>query len=134
MTPPPTPDEIARVNVEHLIATPLKPADLLFVFGIRGPVRKYVAAAHQLWQRGFCRWLIVSGGATLKGPMTECRVIKDAMVARGIPSEIILEERRATNTGENVIFSLPVIEAALDLKSIRSIIYPGIYGRCAAIP
>jgi hypothetical protein len=26
-------EEIARINVEHLITTPLKPADLLFVFG-----------------------------------------------------------------------------------------------------
>jgi hypothetical protein len=27
--------EIARINAEHLIATPLRPADLLFIFGTR---------------------------------------------------------------------------------------------------
>jgi uncharacterized SAM-binding protein YcdF (DUF218 family) len=47
------------------------------------------------------------------------------MVARGIPAEKILEEHRAMNTGENVIFSLPVIDAALGLKNIRSVICLG---------
>ena len=47
------------------------------------------------------------------------------MVARGIPADKILEEHRAINTGENVIFSLPVIDAALGLKNIRSVICLG---------
>ena len=47
------------------------------------------------------------------------------MVARGIPAEKILEEHRALNTGENVIFSLPVIDAALGLANIRSVICLG---------
>ena len=38
------------------------------------------------------------------------------MVERGIPAESILEEHRATNTGENVMFSLPVLDAALGLE------------------
>jgi len=47
------------------------------------------------------------------------------MVARGIPPERILEEHRSTNTGENVIFSLPVLESALGLNNIRSVICLG---------
>ena len=47
------------------------------------------------------------------------------MVARGIPAEKILEEHRSLNTGENVMFSLPVIDAALGLKNIRSVICLG---------
>ncbi len=31
----PTEAEIADINARHLISTPLKPADLLFVFGTR---------------------------------------------------------------------------------------------------
>ena len=31
----PSDDEVARINAEHLISTPLEPADLLFVFGQR---------------------------------------------------------------------------------------------------
>ena len=47
------------------------------------------------------------------------------MVAGGVPSDLILEEHRATNTGENVMFSLPIIDAALGLQNIRSVICLG---------
>ena len=109
----PSDAEIARINAEHLISTPLRPADLLFVFGTRRGVAETVDAAVDLWQRGFFRHAIVSGGMTPGDARTECAVIKQGMVAGGVPAELILEEHRATNTGENVIFSLPVIDAAL---------------------
>lgn len=57
--------------------------------------------------------------------ISECAVIKNGMVAGGIPPERILEEHRATNTGENVLFSLPIIEAALGLANIRNVICLG---------
>ena len=121
----PSDQEIARINSEHLISTPLRPADLLFVFGTRGGVGETVEAAVDLWRRGFFRHAIVSGGMTPGDSRSECEVIKQAMVAGGVPAALILEEHRATNTGENVIFSLPVIDAALALESIRSVICLG---------
>ena len=117
--------EIAAINARHLIATPIKPADLLFVFGTREDVERRVDEAARLWRDGLFRWAIVSGGVTPGERLSECAVIKPAMVARGIPQEKILEEHRAMNTGENVIFSLPVIDAALGLKNIRSVICLG---------
>ena len=117
--------EIAAINARHLIDTPIRPADLLFVFGTREDVERRVDEACRLWREGCFRWAIVSGGVTPGSPLSECAVIKSAMVARGIPAEKILEEHRAMNTGENVIFSLPVIDAALGLKNIRSVICLG---------
>jgi uncharacterized SAM-binding protein YcdF (DUF218 family) len=121
----PTGHEIAEIDARHLITTPLKPADLLFVFGTREDVDRRVDEAHRLWREGYFRWSIVSGGMTPGSQLSECEIIKSAMVARGIPSERILEEHRATNTGENVVFSIPVIEAALGLSNIRSVICLG---------
>jgi uncharacterized SAM-binding protein YcdF (DUF218 family) len=121
----PTEAEIAEINARHLISTPIKPADLLFVFGTREDVARRVDEACRLWREGLFRWSIVSGGLTLGSVLSECEIIKAAMVARGIPPERILEERRATNTGENVIFSLPIIDAALGLTNIRSVICLG---------
>ena len=117
--------EIAAINARHLIGTPLRPADLLFVFGTREDVERRVDEACRLWRDGLFRWSIVSGGVTPGSTLSECDIIKSAMVARGIPPDLILEEHRATNTGENVIFSLPVIEAALGLSDIRSVICLG---------
>ena len=117
--------EIADINARHLISTPLKPADLLFVFGTREDVGRRVDEAFRLWREGLFQWSIVSGGVTSGSGRSECEIIKAAMVARGIPPERILEEHRSTNTGENVIFSLPIIEAAVGLKNIRSVICLG---------
>ena len=121
----PTEAEIAEINARHLISTPIKPADLLFVFGTREDVTRRVDEACRLWRNGMFRWSIVSGGITPGSELSECADIKAAMVARGIPSELVLEEHRSTNTGENVIFSLPIIDAALGLKNIRSVICLG---------
>lgn len=121
----PTESEIAEINATHLIDTPLKPADLLFVFGTREDVALRADAACRLWRDGLFRWAIVSGGVTPGSPRTECEIIKAAMVARGIPHDRILEEHRSTNTGENVVFSLSVLDAALGLANIRSVICLG---------
>jgi len=117
--------EIARINAEHLIATRLEPADLLFVFGQRRGDRQIAEKAAELWQRGLFRHAIVSGGPTQGNPRSECSIIKEGMVEGGVPAGLILEEHRATNTGENVIFSLPVIDAALGRYTIKSVICLG---------
>jgi uncharacterized SAM-binding protein YcdF (DUF218 family) len=121
----PTESEIAEINSKHLIDTPLKSADLLFVFGTREEVELRVDTACRLWRDGFCRRAIVSGGVTPGSHLSECAIIKAAMVARSVPAGRILEEHRALNTGENVIFSLPIIEALIGLANIRSVICLG---------
>ena len=121
----PSEAEIAEINARHLVETPLRPADLLFVFGTREDVGQRVNEACRLWRHGYFRWAIVSGGVTPGSELSECEIIVDAMTARGIPAGIILREDRAMNTGENVIFSLPIIDAALGLENIRSVICLG---------
>ena len=124
-TQSPTESEIAAINALHLVETPLRPADLLFVFGTREDVGLRVDKACRLWREGFFRWAIVSGGVTPGSDRSECEIIAGLMVARGIPDDIILREDRAQNTGENVIFSLPIIDAALGRANIRSVICLG---------
>jgi uncharacterized SAM-binding protein YcdF (DUF218 family) len=121
----PSEAEVAEINARHLIRTPIKPADLLFVFGTREDVARRVDEAARLWRAGLFRWSIVSGGVTAGSSLSECAILRDAMIARGIPAERILGEDRAMNTGGNVIFSLPVIDAALGLKNVRSVICLG---------
>jgi uncharacterized SAM-binding protein YcdF (DUF218 family) len=126
----PRDEEIARINAEHLISTPLesadlRAADLLFVFGTRHGARETIAAAVDLWRRGLFRHALVSGGVTPGDTRSECEIIKEAMVAAGVPAGLILEEHRSTNTGENVIFSLPVIDARLGLARVKSVICLG---------
>lgn len=116
---------IAQINRDHLITTPLEPADLLFVFGTRHGVAEFVEAAAGLWRDGYFRHALVSGGPTPGGEADEARVLADLMIAAGVPEEVILLERAAANTGENVIFSLPILEAAIGLANIGSLIALG---------
>ena len=53
--------EIAEINARHLIDTPLRPADLLFVFGTREDADLRAEEACRLWRAGLFRWSIVSG-------------------------------------------------------------------------
>jgi uncharacterized SAM-binding protein YcdF (DUF218 family) len=99
----PTEAEIADINARHLISTPLKPADLLFVFGTREDVARRADEAFRLWREGFFRWSIVSGGVTPGSRLSECEIIKTAMVARGIPPERILEEHRDQHRRERLL-------------------------------
>ena len=121
----PTEAEIAAINALHLVETPLRPADLLFVFGTREDVELRVDEACRLWRGGYFRWAIVSGGITPGSERSECEIIAGAMIAGGIPADVVLREDRATNTGENVTFSLPIIDAAVGLSRIRSVICLG---------
>ncbi|MET4327601.1 uncharacterized SAM-binding protein YcdF (DUF218 family) [Bradyrhizobium sp. i1.15.2] len=121
----PSADEISEINRAHLIDTPLQPADLLFMFGTREDVTLRADTAGRLWRQGYFRWSVVSGGVTAGSEQSECTIIKAAMVAAGIPADRILEEHHAQNTGENVILSLPIIDAALGLHNVRTVICLG---------
>jgi len=77
----PSEAEIAEINARHLIGTPIKPADLLFVFGSRDDVQRRVDEAFRLWREDLFRWSIVSGGVTPGSRCSECAIIKSAMVA-----------------------------------------------------
>lgn len=122
---PVTAELVERINREHLISTPLEPADLLFVFGTRHGVSEFVDAAADLWRRGYFRWAVISGGPTLGLAEDEATVLTRLMEEAGVPREVMLTEHEAMNTGENVIFSLPIIAAHIGFANISSVIALG---------
>jgi uncharacterized SAM-binding protein YcdF (DUF218 family) len=118
-------DLVREINARHLVQTRLKPADLLFVFGTREGVDEFVEAIARLWRDGFCRHILISGGTTWNNADAEAFVLQRGIVSAGVPDSVILLEPRATNTGENVIFSLPIIDRRIGLKNIGSVIALG---------
>lgn len=120
------PDEhVRRVEMELFVKTPLEPADLLFVFGNRVCEDDYAAVAARMWNGGYFKHVLVTGGETVGMKPSEAKVIARKFVEVGIPDDVILLEERAMNTGENVEFSLPILEAAIGLPSIGSVIALG---------
>src|SRR5215472_7182303 len=83
----PSEAEISEINAKHLVNTPLRPADLLFVFGTREDASLRAATACRLWREGMYGWSIVSGGVTAGSDLSECTIIKTEMVTGGVPAD-----------------------------------------------
>lgn len=100
---------------------PLRKADAIFVlcsWDLR--VAEY---ATQLFLRGCGDWVIVSGGSGRysKGAFVkpEAEVFADVIIAAGVPSEKIIIENKATNTGENVRFTYDLLDKlGMDFRSL----------------
>src|SRR5204863_1380956 len=88
-------------------------------------VAEFTEAIVRLWRDGFCRHILITGVPTWNNADAEAFVLHRAIVAAGVQSEVIAIEARATNTGENVLFSLPILEQRIGLKNIRSLIALG---------
>lgn len=92
------------------IEPPVGPANIGFVFGTPHHTDAHADRAADLWHRGLVPRFIVSGGVRTDQGGIEATEIAAKMMARGVPREAILLETAATNTGENVRNSLPILE------------------------
>ncbi len=94
----------------------LEKAPLCFCFGF--PRRELYETAAKIFKSGFCDYILVSGGMNKSPDMTFDESFKDITEAEwqkynlikiGVPEEKNLIETEATNSLENVLYSLPII-------------------------
>jgi len=104
---------------------PEQRADLGFVFGTRQGVQEFCLTAHSLWQRKMFDRLLISGGATRGQAETEAEVIAERLLQMGVPEDVMILEKSATNTGENVIFSRRKLAETMALDDIKSVLVIG---------
>jgi len=108
-----------------LVETPLAKADVCIVFGNHHPVHMAEQAA-KLYKQGYTSTIVVSGGVPVKGDgRLEAHYMRDVLLAKGVPASAILVEDKATNTGENVIFSKALLEKEKGVGAVKSIIALG---------
>lgn len=104
-------DSNAKIIWDYmLLHQPLKACDVMLVLGsIDDRVAEY---ASDLFQKNFAPLVIISGGSAHPNDLlatnwqepTEADHFAAIMITRGVPSEKILLETKATNTGENILF------------------------------
>jgi uncharacterized SAM-binding protein YcdF (DUF218 family) len=104
---------------------PEERADLGFVFGTRHGVEEFCLTAQSLWQRKMFDRLLISGGATRGKGETEADVIAERLVQLGVPRDVMILEKSAMNTGENVIFSRRMVSETMALEEINSVLVIG---------
>ena len=109
-----SPEEIEGITQTVFVTSDPHPAaDLLFIFGtstIDGEVLESVARA--CLQERFPKVLVtgLSGRLYSETGKPVAHIMRDELMARGVPSEVILVQDRSTNTLEDVAFSLNVLE------------------------
>lgn len=99
------------IFVEH---KPQK-ADIIFIPG--GSEGAIAVRAAELYREGYAPYLLPSGRfskpvgrCTVTGYETEWEFLRDILQKEGVPPEAILEERQATFTYENAIYSRQVTD------------------------
>lgn len=70
----------------------------------------------ELYKEGYGELVIVSGGQGSDEIISEAKLMKEYLVDRGIPSEIIFTEEQSTSTWENINYSKTIMDQ-LGLKS-----------------
>jgi 8-oxo-dGTP pyrophosphatase MutT (NUDIX family) len=123
--PEPASASYEQIRRYIMIKTPLEPADLAFVFGTRHGVTNFADEIANYWQKHFFPWIFIAGGPTKGQTVPESDTLKDSLVRRSVPPDRIICERRSTNTGENVEFSLPIIDHHFGIQNIHSLIAVG---------
>lgn len=85
--------------------------------------RRRTERAAQLWQGGHGRAVIPCGGLGRHSP-SEAKVMRDLLIAAGVPPQAIHLEDRSTRTGENIRFAKPILDRlGLDRALIVSDVY-----------
>ena len=78
---------------------------------LRGRIDKALEFYHrQLKETGKALFFVPSGGKGSDETVSECECMKQYLLEHGVPAEQILEEGRAENTYENMLFSKNMIE------------------------
>ncbi|HET7558958.1 MAG TPA: YdcF family protein [Limnochordia bacterium] len=99
------------------------PGDLIFVFGAPPPWgNERVATAAKLFFRGKAPRLHLCGGRTAGGAVVEASEMRRHALQLAVPESAITVETESTNTRENVVMSLPVLDRELGLAGVHRII------------
>lgn len=95
--------------------------EIAFVFGTGKAWKESVEKAVELYENGSVPKMIFSGSVNKKTGMVEGEAMAEEAIKRGVLRRDVLIEKKSTNTLENVLFSLAIIDKELGLQNIKVI-------------
>lgn len=104
-------DTLAKIIWDYMLMHhELKPMDAIFILGSSD--LRVADRASELFHQGYANTIICSGLGGKNTPFNrpEAEIFAESLQQQGVPKENILLEPRATNTGENVIFTKKLLE------------------------
>lgn len=112
-------DQLAKIIWDYMLMhQELSPKDAIFVLGCNDTTVPERAA--ELYLQGYGEYVICSGGNGKDTRFTkpEAEVFSEIIIAKGVPKEKVIIENKATNTGENILFTKKLLEEMnLDIRS-----------------
>ena len=108
-----SPEEIKHITQTVFAASESQVVELLFIYGTSSIDSEILDAVARDYQQGrFPKILVtgLSGRLYYETGRPLASIMRDALIARGVPSDVILVQDRSTNTLEDVTFSLDVLE------------------------
>lgn len=127
-------EEIEGITQTVFVASEPQPTDLLFIFGTSSIDNEILESVARDCQKGCFPKVMVTG---LSGRLYSetgkpvAHIMRDELIVRGVPSEVILVQDRSTNTLEDVAFSLDVLEKhSISPESIAFLCKAHHSGRC----
>ena len=122
-------EELKKIQAKMLPKTQIKPADLVIVFGTTYGIDLFVENIVSLYQKGFCKYILCTGGNVVvykDKSGVESLILQELLIKNGIPVDKILVETKSKNTGENLQFSIHILEKEFgSISNIKSIIGVG---------
>ncbi|MBI3440751.1 MAG: YdcF family protein [Proteobacteria bacterium] len=119
-----TPEFLKQIGEYLLVETPLAKADVGLVFG-NSHADHLAEQAADLYHRGYFNLIVVSGGVATDDGRLEAHRMRDVLVAKGVPGDKILVEDKAANSGENVVFSMALLDKKVGLDHIDAVLAIG---------
>jgi uncharacterized SAM-binding protein YcdF (DUF218 family) len=96
--------DAARILYDYMrVEYPPEPADVIIGFGTYHLGAAWRAA--ELWHEGYAPYIIFSGYKNDRHPKAEAEMLRDEAIKRGVPSEVIFTENKASNSGLNITLS-----------------------------
>lgn len=113
-------DQYAKIIWDYMLMhQELRSADAIFAMGT-SDVRVAERAA-ELYHQGYAQLIITSGFPGVRNPFPkpEAEVFADVLIDRGVPKNKILIEPKASNTGENILFTKKLLQQHnISLRSV----------------
>ncbi|MDD5068765.1 MAG: YdcF family protein [Candidatus Pacebacteria bacterium] len=127
-----------RIWDYHFLNQPLRKADI--IFGLSSNDLRIAEWSAHLFLEGYAPLIVFSGGISHIGDLleakwkcTDAEIFAETAIKLGVPKEKILLESKATNTGENVVFTRKLLEdKGIDPKSFILVQKPHMQRRVCA--
>ncbi len=123
---------ITDISDYIFVSDPPEKADAIFLPGGSHPQQPEYAA--ELYHRGYAKWLIPSGGVSVKRDkwpgvrakadiydgnyQSDCEFFTDALMKNGVPADAIIRESTSGHTRDNAFLSRKAVdESGIEIKT-----------------